>query len=79
MQFEFYAGGDGDFFLRPPGAAAALHWVSRERCWSSEPASLPDGVLPIEFGQLPESLQEEMLAFLARSEALGNQYWGAQN
>ena len=80
MQLEFYVGQDEEeFFLRLPGSAGTLRWIFQGSCWTSEPAKLPDGAFPVQFGHLPGALQEEMLAWVARAEALGHRYWSEQN
>ena len=78
MHFEIYGDGE-DFYIRPPSNPTALCWFYLEGSWSCERAGFPELAQKVEFGELPGDLQEEILAFAARSEVMGAQVWGMSN
>lgn len=78
MNIEIFAG-EGDFYIRLPGSPMALHWFCEEGNWVNAKEKLPDSAQRAEFGQLPDELREEILAFMARAAAMGNHIWEAQN
>ena len=78
MKIEIFAEGE-DFFIRLPGGAGALRWFCRDGSWLNERASLPGKSRPVKISDLPGDLLEEVLAFIARAEVMGNQIWSSQN
>ena len=79
MRIEIYSGQGDEYYIRLPGSAGALRWQRQEDCWTSQRGALPDDAQRLEFGRLPQDLQEEVLAFVTRAEAMGNQIWSAMN
>ncbi len=79
MKIEIFAGEGGEFYIRPPGSSGALRWFCSEGSWFNAREQLPDGARKAEFGELPEALREEILAFAARAETMGNQGGGGEN
>lgn len=79
MKIEIFAGEGGEFYIRPPGSSGALRWFCSEGSWFNAREQLPDGARKAEFGELPEALREEILAFAARAETMGNQVWSGDN
>lgn len=75
---EIYDAG-GDYYLRLAGSTGALRWSCRDGDWRAAPEKLPAGLQRVELPDLPPPLREEILAFAARAEAIGNQTWSAQN
>ena len=78
MKIELFAA-EEDFFIRLPGGAGALRWFCRQGRWLNERASVPAGARLAKIDDLPGDLLEEVLAFITRAEAMGNQIWGSQN
>ena len=67
------------YFVRKSAATRAICWEIKDGRWINAPETLPEESVPIPFADLPGDLREEMLAFLARAEALGNQVWSRDN
>lgn len=78
MKIEIFTEGEA-FFIRLPGGAGALRWFCQDGRWLNERARVPGGSRPVEMGDLPGELLEEVLAFIARAEVMGNQIWSSQN
>ena len=78
MKVEIFAAGE-EFFIRLPGGAGALRWFCRDGRWLNERGGVPDEARAVEIGDLPGDLLEEVLAFITRAEAMGNQIWSSQN
>jgi len=78
MNIEIFAG-EGDFYIRLLGSPGVVRWFREEESWGQVKAPLPDGARKVAFGELPNELREEVLAFVARAEAMGNQIWSSQN
>jgi hypothetical protein len=78
MEIEIFTGADG-FFVRLPGKPVVLRWFRQGEGWGSAREELPAQVRKIGFGELPVELQEEILAFAARAEAIGGPVWGSPN
>lgn len=78
MNIEIFAG-EGDFYIRLPGGSMALRWFCEAGNWINAKEKPPDRAQRVEFGDLPGELREEILAFVARAEAMGNQIWDSQN
>jgi len=79
MKIEIFAGEEEAFYIRLPGSSGALRWFCREGSWFNAREQLPKGVRKAEFTELPEALREEILAFAARAETMGNQVWSEGN
>ncbi len=79
MQIEIYCASESEYYIRLPGASGALRWLREGDRWSTGRAELPDAAQPMALSELPRTLQEELLAFVARTEAMGNQLWSEQN
>lgn len=60
-----------DVYLTGAGATPCLCWRRAGDQWLSCPAKLPDGAQPTAIADLPGDLQEELLAFAARADAMG--------
>jgi hypothetical protein len=78
MGIEVFRHGER-FFVRKSTATKAISWVMKEGRWVNEPAALPEESASVSFAELPGDLREEMLAFVARAEALGDQVWSRSN
>lgn len=74
MKVELLAD-DADYYVRLAGSGGALRWYRHDDGWASCSASVPPGLRVVDFDALPADLREEVLAFLARAEALGNRAW----
>jgi len=79
MRIELYEGTKGEYYACFPGAQGALLWRWEEDRWTSTAVDLPEGSEPVALAELPPDLREELLAFAARAEALGNQLWVDRN
>ena len=62
---------DADVFLTGAGAVPCMRWRRSESVWQSEPADLPTTAQSISVEQIPNDLREELLAFVARADAMG--------
>lgn len=78
MQIEIFSDG-GDFCVRLPGSPMVVRWFRRAGTWMNVREKLSGQARKVEFGDLPDDLREEILAFVARAEAMGNQIWKSQN
>ena len=67
------------YFVRKSARTIAICWEMKDGRWVNEPASLPAESVAVPFADLPGDLREELLAFVARAEALGNQVWSRSN
>lgn len=79
MEIEIFAGEEADFFTRFPGRPEVLRWFRQEGNWLNVRERLPAGARPVAFGALPAELQEEILALVARLEAVGGLLWSSPN
>jgi len=79
MKINIFAGEEEVFYIRPPGSSGALRWFCREGRWLNAREKLPEGARKVEFSELPDALREEILAFAARAETMGNQVWSEGN
>ncbi len=79
MGIEVFRNGDRYFVRKSAATAKAICWKMKDGRWVNEPEPLPAESVPVPFAELPGELREEMLAFLARAEALGNQVWSKSN
>ena len=78
MGIEVFQHGER-FFVRKSATTKAISWEMKAGRWVNEPAALPEASASVPFAELPEDLREEMLAFVARAEALGSQVWSRSN
>ena len=78
MAFEILRAGV-QFFVRRSATTGAICWQYKEERWVGEPATIPPGAVAVALDELPPDLREELLAFVARAEALGNQVWSRDN
>ena len=78
MQVEIYRG-EEDYFVCRGSSVVALRWYRDGEHWACAKETLPSGVEKVEVEDLPGDLQEELLAFMARAEMMGNQIWSSQN
>lgn len=69
---------DGVYFARL-GGGAVMAWRRVGEGWSKGQAELPDNAAKIDFETLPQELREEVLAVLARAEAVRGPMGGASN
>ncbi|MEW6752857.1 MAG: hypothetical protein AB1505_18040 [Candidatus Latescibacterota bacterium] len=76
MRVEVFASA-GEYYIRLPGGSGALRWHWQGDHWTSCRARVPADASATELDVLPSDLREEVLAFLARSEALGNRAWSS--
>lgn len=70
MEVEIYT--DGAVYYLGRGGAG-WRWQQENGRWIAVRAEVPHGAIKARFAELPPALQEELLAFAARAEALGNQ------
>ncbi|MBT4613390.1 MAG: hypothetical protein HOM68_19580 [Gemmatimonadetes bacterium] len=49
-----------------------LCWRREADRWVSAPAALPSGAQKVTVQELPDDLREELLAFVARAQAMGS-------
>ena len=68
----------GAYFARL-GGGTVLCWQPGVSGWTKERVELPAGAEQIRFEGLPEPLREEILAVLARSEAVQGPMGGSDN
>ncbi len=61
----------GDIYLTGAGATPCLRWHCDDDSWLSEPAKLPASASTITAEEVPDSLREELLAFVVRADAMG--------
>ncbi len=78
MGIEVFRHGDR-YFVRKSATTKAICWEIQDGRWVNGPEPLPAESAPVAFAALPGDLREEMLAFVARAEALGNQVWSRSN
>ena len=78
MRIEIFSDGES-FYVRPPGSPAAVRWFRRDEGWASVREKPPGRAREVEFAELPDDLKEEILAFVARAEAMGSPIWKSQN
>ena len=76
MDLEIYTDGT-EYYVRSSALPAVLRWHREEGRWACRKEEVTVAVQKTDFGELPGDLQEEILAFMTRSEAMGNQIWGA--
>ena len=69
---------DGVYFARLSGGTV-LAWSSTDAGWGKDRVELPAGAQQIGFAALPEELREEVLAVLARADAVQGPLGGAKN
>ena len=62
---------DGDIYLTRVGTLPCLRWYLHDERWRSQVAPLPAQVDRVTPEQIPDDLREELLAFVARAEAMG--------
>lgn len=79
MQIEIFRASECEYYVRLPGTSGSLRWLREGDNWSASRADMPDAAQPMSLDQLPPPLQEELLAFAARAEAMGNQLWSERN
>ena len=68
----------GAYFARL-GGGTVLCWQPEASGWTKERVELPAGAKQIGFEALPEPLREEVLAVLARAEAVRGPMGGSNN
>ena len=73
MNLEVFCEGE-EFYTRGPGTAPPLRWRQEEGHWVCARQEVPAGAAQAELAGLPVDLQEEMLAYAARSATAGLQY-----
>ena len=73
MNLEVLAEGQ-EFYTRGPGNAPPLRWRQEEGHWVCARREIPASAAQVELARLPVELQEEMLAYAARSATAGLQY-----
>ena len=69
---------EGAYFARLSGGTV-LRWCRAETGWTKDRVELPAGAEQIGFATLPEELREEVLAVLARAEAVQGPMGGTNN
>ena len=69
---ELYTDGSA-WYLAQEEARAGWRWQRAGADWAVSRAVLPAGAVRGRVDELPPDLQEELLAFAARSAAMGNQ------
>ena len=67
------------YYIRKRATQRVVKWFQDGERWNSESTSLPANSTLLAFDELPADLREEILAFVARAEALGNQVWSSGN
>jgi hypothetical protein len=72
---EILAAADGGFYIRPRHALAAVRWTREEGSWVSSRGIVPDGSRAVDLTAVPADLREEILAFVARAEVVGEALW----
>lgn len=78
MQFELF--NDREFYYtRLPGSVGTLRWQQEGGIWKCVKRDVPSSALAARFDELPEDLQEEVLAVAMREEAVGGVDWGNRN
>lgn len=78
MAIEVF-GLDAAYYIRKGATQRVVRWFQDGERWASESTSLPANSTPAAFDELPADLCEEILAFVARAEALGDQVWSSGN
>ena len=78
MGIEVFRHGE-QFFVRKSATTKAICWEMKDGRWVNGPQPVPAESAPVPFADLPGELREEVLAFVARAEALGNQVWSRSN
>ena len=68
----------GAYFARL-GSGIVLRWRPAVSGWIKDQSELPTGAAQIGFETLPEPLREEILAVLARAEAVQGPMGGSNN
>lgn len=68
----------GAYFARLSGGTV-LRWCQDGEGWTKDRTELPAGATQIGFAALPEELREEVLAVLARAEAVQGPMGGTNN
>ena len=79
MPIRVFAGPAGEYYVSLPRMARALHWCLVGDNWESAVGSLPAGLAEVQLTDLPAALQEEVLASVARAEALHAQLGPERN
>ena len=69
---------DGAYYARLSGGTG-LKWRREGAGWTKDRVELPAGAEQIGFAALPEELREEVLAVLARAEAVQGPMRGTNN
>ena len=77
MGLEIYVC-DGAYYVRGPDNAA-LKWTLTEGRWGAAKGELPANATKAKPSDVPAGLLEELMAFVARTETLGNQIWSMVN
>ncbi|MFA6111115.1 MAG: hypothetical protein WDA75_20350 [Candidatus Latescibacterota bacterium] len=75
MDIEILTAADGGFYIRPRNASAAVRWTREDNSWVSARAIVPSGSRTVDLAAVPADLREEILAFVARAEVVGEALW----
>ena len=67
------------YYLSGVPGVPDLGWVREDDQWTSRPEACPADAETIQVQQLPDDLREELLAFVARAEAMGPARWDTGN
>ena len=67
------------FYLCGVAGVPDLGWYREGDHWVSRPEALPAEATPVTLPALPPDLREELLAFVARAEAMGPARWSTGN
>ena len=70
---------DGEYYTCGPGSAVTLRWRQDEGHWVAIRDEVPGLAEKLTVQDLPVELQEEMLAYAARSATMGVQYRNPMN
>ena len=70
MGVRVYSHGD-DVYLTGAGSTGCLRWSRVDGRWHCAPAQLPDGAESAGPEAVPDDLREELLAFITRAAAMG--------
>ena len=73
MNLEVLSEGQ-EFYTRGPGTAPSMRWRQDQGHWVCAREEIPENATPTDVVDLPVELQEEMLAYAARSATAGLQY-----
>ena len=80
MRVKIYTDGTAYYTeMQAVGGMESLCWLCDGGRWSAGKAQRPVGVREAMFDDIPDELQEELLAFAARAAAIGTSSWNFGN